>query len=153
MPVSVHIEFSTNPRYGLEGVQEEDRKRTYYPPTRGRDKRLWIPQKLSSQFSKEKPTNSICLGVAMVNILNALSVILGEGVGTIIFSGISILLVAARDTAASRDALIELFDKIKDFFVRLKTYSELPQTVEMTNAMGKIMAEVKGDRGCSAQVS
>ncbi|KAF8267029.1 hypothetical protein EI94DRAFT_87042 [Lactarius quietus] len=82
-----------------------------------------------------------------VNVLSALSATLGEGVGTvfpptqIIFSGISILLVAARDTAASRDALIELFDKIKDFFVRLKTYTEVPSTPEMTNVMGKIMAE------------
>ena len=49
---------------------------------------------------------------------------------------------AARDTAASRDALIELFDKIADFFVRLKTYIEVPPTPAMTNVMGKIMAEV-----------
>ena len=49
---------------------------------------------------------------------------------------------AARDTAASRDALIELFDKMENFFVRLKTYIEVPPTAEMTNVMGKIMAEV-----------
>ncbi|KAH9169161.1 ankyrin repeat-containing domain protein [Lactarius sanguifluus] len=48
---------------------------------------------------------------------------------------------AARDTAASRDALIELFDRIEDFFVRLRTYTEVPPTTEMTNAMGKILAE------------
>ncbi|KAH9008008.1 hypothetical protein EDB84DRAFT_1447205 [Lactarius hengduanensis] len=83
-----------------------------------------------------------------VNVLNALSVTLGEGVGTvfpptkIIFSGISILLVAARDTAASRDALIELFDRIEDFVVRLQTYTEVPPTTEMTNVMGKILAEM-----------
>ncbi|KAI9434598.1 hypothetical protein H4582DRAFT_759734 [Lactarius indigo] len=61
-----------------------------------------------------------------VSVLNALSTTLGEGVGTvfppskIIFSGISIFLVAAKDTAASRDALIELFDRIEDFFVPSK---------------------------------
>ncbi|KAI9434602.1 hypothetical protein H4582DRAFT_2130964, partial [Lactarius indigo] len=83
-----------------------------------------------------------------VNVLNALSATLGEGVGTvfpptkIIFSGIGILLVAAKDTATSRDTLIELFDQIKNFFVRLKTYTEVPPTAEMTNVMGKIMAEV-----------
>ncbi|KAH9012600.1 hypothetical protein EDB83DRAFT_2321912 [Lactarius deliciosus] len=82
-----------------------------------------------------------------VNVLNALSATLGEGVGTVfpptkmIFSGISIFLVAARDTAASRDALIELFDRIEDFFVRLQTYTEVPPTTEMTNVMGKILAE------------
>ncbi|KAI9439765.1 hypothetical protein H4582DRAFT_2128228 [Lactarius indigo] len=83
-----------------------------------------------------------------VNVLNALSTTLGEGVGTvfpptkIIFSGISILLVAARDTAASRNALIELFDRIEDFFVRLQTYTEAAPTTEMTNVMGKILAEM-----------
>jgi len=83
-----------------------------------------------------------------VNVLNALSSTLGQGVGTIfpptqiIFSGINILLVAARDTAASREALIELFDKIENFFVRLQTYTELPPSEAMTNVMGKIMAEV-----------
>ena len=124
-----------------------------------------------------------------VNVLNALSATLGQGVGTvspsmlphqnstysyddfqvfpptkIIFSGIGILLVvsfllrptalavitdntasrrqAARDTAATRDTLIELFEKMKDFFVRLKTYTEVPSTPEMTNVMGKVMAEV-----------
>ncbi|KAH9169159.1 hypothetical protein EDB89DRAFT_1908813 [Lactarius sanguifluus] len=66
-----------------------------------------------------------------VNVLNALSVALGEGVGT-----------AARDTATSRDALIELFDRIEDFVVRLKTYTEVPPTIEMTNVMGKILAEM-----------
>jgi predicted alpha/beta hydrolase len=49
---------------------------------------------------------------------------------------------AARDTAASRDALIELFDKIESFFIRLQTYTEVPPTLAMTNVMGKIMAEV-----------
>jgi hypothetical protein len=31
---------------------------------------------------------------------------------------------------------------MNDFFVRLKTYTDIPSTPEMTNAMGKIMAEV-----------
>ncbi|KAF8261185.1 hypothetical protein EI94DRAFT_1810667 [Lactarius quietus] len=54
-----------------------------------------------------------------VNVLNALSATLGQGVGIvfpptqIIFSGINILLVAARDKAASRDSLVELFEKSK----------------------------------------
>ncbi|KAF8264693.1 hypothetical protein EI94DRAFT_1703027 [Lactarius quietus] len=83
-----------------------------------------------------------------VNVLNALSATVGQGVGIvfpptqIIFSGINILLVAARDAAASRDALIELFDKIENFFIRLQTYTEVPPTPAMTNVMGKIMAEV-----------
>ncbi|KAN0141638.1 hypothetical protein V8E53_000100, partial [Lactarius tabidus] len=83
-----------------------------------------------------------------VNVLNALSATLGQGVGTIlpptqiIFAGLNILLVAARDTAASRDALIKLFDKIENFFIRLQTYTEVAPTAAITNVMGKIMAEV-----------
>ncbi|KAH8999661.1 hypothetical protein EDB86DRAFT_3101604 [Lactarius hatsudake] len=102
-----------------------------------------------------------------VNVLNALSATLGEGVGTvfpptkIIFSAMSILLVvslpsawaviprdnaispqAARSTAASREVLIELFDRIENFFVRLQTHTKVPQTPQMTNLMGKVMAEV-----------
>ena len=38
--------------------------------------------------------------------------------------------------------LIELFDKIKDFFSRLNIYTEVPTTAELTTVMGKIMAEV-----------
>ncbi|KAF8264702.1 hypothetical protein EI94DRAFT_437262 [Lactarius quietus] len=83
-----------------------------------------------------------------VNVLNSLSATVGQGVGMvfpptkIICSGISILLVAARDTAASREALIELFGRIENFFVRLQTYTEVSLTAAMTNVMGKIMAEV-----------
>ena len=47
-----------------------------------------------------------------------------------------------RDTAASQDALIELFDKIENFFVCLQTYTEVPPTPAITNVMGKIIAEV-----------
>ena len=49
---------------------------------------------------------------------------------------------AARDTAASRDEIIELFDRMESFFVRLKTYTEVTPTAEITNVMGKVMAEV-----------
>ncbi|KAF8264699.1 hypothetical protein EI94DRAFT_1703032 [Lactarius quietus] len=83
-----------------------------------------------------------------VNVLNVLSATVGQGLGTvfppiqIICSGISILLVAARDAAASHAALIELFERIENFFLRLQTYTEVPLTVAMTNVMGKIMAEV-----------
>ncbi|KAH8999679.1 hypothetical protein EDB86DRAFT_3042611, partial [Lactarius hatsudake] len=53
-----------------------------------------------------------------------------------------ILLVAAKGTAASHDELIELFDRIENFFVRLQTHIEVPPTPQMTNVMGKVMAEV-----------
>ena len=49
---------------------------------------------------------------------------------------------AARDTAASRNVLIELFDKIENFFICLQTYTEVPSSTAIMNVMGKIMAEV-----------
>ncbi|KAH9169142.1 hypothetical protein EDB89DRAFT_1816720, partial [Lactarius sanguifluus] len=49
---------------------------------------------------------------------------------------------AAKGTAASRDVLIELFERIENFFVRLQTHTEVPPTAQMTNVMGKVMAEV-----------
>ncbi|KAH9052826.1 hypothetical protein EDB87DRAFT_339514 [Lactarius vividus] len=98
-----------------------------------------------SQSSDERLTKWL---TPTVNVLNALSATLGEGVGTvfpptkIIFSAMSILLVAARGTAASRDVLIELFDRIENFFIRLQTHTKVPPTAQMTNVMGKVMAEV-----------
>ncbi|KAI9434629.1 hypothetical protein H4582DRAFT_759959 [Lactarius indigo] len=98
-----------------------------------------------SQSSDERLTKWL---TPTVNVLNALSSTLGEGVGTvfpptkIIFSAMSILLVAAKGTAANRDVLIELFERIENFFVRLQTHIEVPPTAQMANVMGKVMAEV-----------
>ncbi|KAF8267206.1 hypothetical protein EI94DRAFT_67756 [Lactarius quietus] len=103
-------------------------------------------QELSqSQGSDERLTK--WLGPT-VNILNALSATLGQGVGlvfpptTIIFSGLGILLVAAKSTVESRDMLVELFDRIESFFKRIKTYTEVPSTPDLIDALAKIMAEV-----------
>ena len=49
---------------------------------------------------------------------------------------------AAKDTVASREVLIELFDRIEGFFSRLKIHTEVPPTAAITNVMAKIMAEV-----------
>jgi len=38
--------------------------------------------------------------------------------------------------------LVELFDRIEGFFKRIKTYTEVPPTPELTDALAKIMAEV-----------
>ncbi|KAH9172792.1 ankyrin repeat-containing domain protein [Lactarius sanguifluus] len=83
-----------------------------------------------------------------VNILNALSGTLGEGVGSvfpptkIIFSGIGILLVAAKDTVANRDVLVELFGGIESFFERLRIYTEVPPPLAVTNLLVKNMVDI-----------
>ncbi|KAI9432837.1 hypothetical protein H4582DRAFT_2131960 [Lactarius indigo] len=83
-----------------------------------------------------------------VNILDGLSTTLGEGAGSvfpptkIIFSGIGILLIAAKSTMASRDVLVELFSRIESFFRHLETYTEAPPTQVVTDVLVKVMAEV-----------
>jgi hypothetical protein len=51
---------------------------------------------------------------------------------------------AARDVSASRDALIDLFERIENVFRRLETYAEVPPTHAMMDLIVKIMVEVLG---------
>ena len=76
-----------------------------------------------------------------------------------IFSGISVLLhvsvfldhsscilvttyQAAKDAAASHDVLSEIFERIQVFLTRVKIYSGIELAAEITEMLGKIMAEV-----------
>ncbi|KAI9438776.1 hypothetical protein H4582DRAFT_2128991, partial [Lactarius indigo] len=83
-----------------------------------------------------------------VNILNVLSATLGEGAGSvfpptkIIFSGIGVLLVAAKSTVANHDLLVKLFSRIESFFQRLKIYTNIPSSPAVMDELSKIMAEV-----------
>ncbi|KAH9053583.1 hypothetical protein EDB87DRAFT_1690207 [Lactarius vividus] len=83
-----------------------------------------------------------------VNVLYAFSAALGEGVGLVfspakvIFAGIGVFLLAAKDVAASKHALAELFERMGFFFTRLETYTEVTPTVVMTEIITKIMVEV-----------
>ncbi|KAI0301708.1 hypothetical protein B0F90DRAFT_1917286, partial [Multifurca ochricompacta] len=85
-----------------------------------------------------------------VNVLYAFSATLGEGVGLVfspakvVFAGIGVLLIAAKDVGASQDALLNLFERIENFFKRLETYTEVPPTTAMTDIIVKIMVEVLG---------
>ncbi|KAH9055822.1 hypothetical protein EDB83DRAFT_2675923 [Lactarius deliciosus] len=83
-----------------------------------------------------------------VNVLYAFSATLGEGVGLVfspakvIFAGFGILLLASKDVAASHEVLIDIFERIENFFKRLEAYTEVPQTAAMTDVIVKIMVEV-----------
>jgi len=48
----------------------------------------------------------------------------------------------AKYVAGSYDALINIFGRIEAFLTRLKIYSEIPLTTEMTTRLGKVLAEV-----------
>ena len=51
-------------------------------------------------------------------------------------------LQVAKDVAASKDILAELFERIGFFFKRLETYTEVTPTVAMTDIITEIMVEV-----------
>jgi hypothetical protein len=49
---------------------------------------------------------------------------------------------AAKDVSASRDKLIELFNRIEHFFRRLEIYTGITPTTAMMDIIIKIMVEV-----------
>jgi hypothetical protein len=51
---------------------------------------------------------------------------------------------AAKDVSASQDALIDIFERIENFFRRLEEYAEVPTTEAMKDIIVKIMVEVLG---------
>jgi hypothetical protein len=49
---------------------------------------------------------------------------------------------AAKDVSAAQEALIDIFERVENFFKRLETYTEVPPTEAMTDINVKIMVEV-----------
>ena len=49
---------------------------------------------------------------------------------------------AAKDVRASRDTLVDIFERIEMFFRRVEVYTELQPTAEMMNMIIEIMVEV-----------
>ncbi|KAH9008103.1 hypothetical protein EDB83DRAFT_2323416 [Lactarius deliciosus] len=86
--------------------------------------------------------------VPTVNVLYALSATLGEGVGLafppakVVFAGVGVLLLAAKDVAGSQDILIDILGRIGGFFSRLKIYTRIPLSPAMKNKMVEITVEV-----------
>ncbi|KAH9036079.1 hypothetical protein EDB84DRAFT_1437750 [Lactarius hengduanensis] len=78
--------------------------------------------------------------VPTINVLNAFSGALGEGVAlgiptcqaSICWRWCSPL---AKDVTASQDILVDIFGRIESFFVRLENYTEVPLTPAMTDKM------------------
>ena len=51
---------------------------------------------------------------------------------------------AAKNVRESQDALVDVFERVENFFKRLETYTEVPPTAAMTDIIVKIMVEVLG---------
>jgi hypothetical protein len=49
---------------------------------------------------------------------------------------------AAAGVAASYEVLVNLFESVRYFLLRLKIYTGIPLTTELTEILGKIMAEI-----------
>ena len=49
---------------------------------------------------------------------------------------------AAKDVDASQEALVDLFERIENFFKRLESYTEVPPTHTMTDIIVKTTVEV-----------
>jgi len=60
----------------------------------------------------------------------------------VIFAGIGVLLLTAKDVEASQDVLVDLFERIENFFRRLESYTAVAPTAAMTDIIVKIMVEV-----------
>ncbi|KAF8270380.1 hypothetical protein EI94DRAFT_1698880 [Lactarius quietus] len=103
-----------------------------------------------NEFDKSRSHNARLLSWLnpTINVLYAFSATLGQGVGLIfspanVFSaGIGVLFLAAKDVGASEEALVDLFERIENFFRRLEPYTEVPPTDAMTDIIVKIMVEV-----------
>ena len=49
---------------------------------------------------------------------------------------------AAKDVQASQDALVDLFERMENFFKRLESHTAVPPTDAMTDIIMKILIEV-----------
>ncbi|KAH9014037.1 hypothetical protein EDB84DRAFT_859861 [Lactarius hengduanensis] len=58
------------------------------------------------------------------------------------FAGVGVLLLAAKDVAASQDILVDISGRIESFFVRLEIYTGVPLTPAMTEIMVQISIEI-----------
>ncbi|KAI9435438.1 hypothetical protein H4582DRAFT_2059367 [Lactarius indigo] len=83
-----------------------------------------------------------------VQILYVISATLGEGVGVslspakAVFAGIAVLLAATKDSRASHDVLVHLFQHIEFFLKRLGVETLISPTKDMIEIYMKIVAEV-----------
>jgi len=83
-----------------------------------------------------------------VNVLFAFSSTIGAGVSLayppagVIFSGIGVLVSAAKGVSDSEGKLVDLFERIEGFFRRLEAYIDVPSNAGMTDTIVKIMVEV-----------
>ncbi|KAH8989780.1 hypothetical protein EDB86DRAFT_3245115, partial [Lactarius hatsudake] len=85
----------------------------------------------------------------VVQVVHTLSAVLGASIALVpfepakaVFAGVDILIAAASGVSSSYDALVDLFECLANFLKRLRIYTDLPLTPEMTEISVKIMGEL-----------
>ncbi|KAH8980477.1 hypothetical protein EDB92DRAFT_2107208 [Lactarius akahatsu] len=85
----------------------------------------------------------------VVHVVHTLSAVLGASIALVpfepakaVFAGVDVLIAAASGVSSSYDALVDLFESLANFLKRLRIYTNLPLTPEMTETTVKIMVEL-----------
>ncbi|KAH8980480.1 hypothetical protein EDB92DRAFT_271355 [Lactarius akahatsu] len=154
----VEIDIATHPI--------ADRLRTYSSP----DDILKVLEDKAGQFKDFRDGNRKLLNwlSPVVHVVHTLSAVLGASVTLVpfdpakaVFAGVDVLIAvriplhslipsprhiwvlqAATGVSSSYDALVELFECLANFLKRLRIYTDLPLTPEMTEISVKIMVEL-----------
>ncbi|KAN0130591.1 hypothetical protein V8E53_011677 [Lactarius tabidus] len=111
---------------------------------------LAILQRQANTFEQSRDSNRGLMKWInpSVHILYSFSAALGDGVSLTfppakpIFTGIGILLAAAKDVSASNDVLSDIFVRIEDFFKRFKIYSRSFVNAELADVLVKVVVKV-----------
>ncbi|KAH9177976.1 hypothetical protein EDB89DRAFT_2225892 [Lactarius sanguifluus] len=87
----------------------------------------------------------------IVQVVRTLSAVLGASIALVpfepakaVFAGVDVLIAAASGVSSSYDALVDLFECLANFLKRLRIYTNLPLTPEMT--------EISGNSGLRARL-
>ncbi|KAF8266816.1 hypothetical protein EI94DRAFT_1701459 [Lactarius quietus] len=84
----------------------------------------------------------------IVNVLSVSSSVIGAGVAlvfspaSVIFAGVDVLLSAAKGVIESHDALLEIFERIGNFFNRLEKHTEKATMEAIKDIIVETMVEV-----------
>jgi len=108
------------------------------------DAQYHVQQFIQSHNDNERP--KLWLN-ATANVICAFSATISGMMfspANVIFTGVGVLVAAAKDVGASQDRLTDLFEHIENLFKRLETYTEVPLTHAMKDTIVKIMVEVLG---------
>jgi hypothetical protein len=77
-------------------------------------------------------------------VFTGISILLGVSLflNSLLLGHVTPISQAAVGVATSYEVLVSLFERVRYFLLRLKIYTDIPPTTELTEILGKIMAEI-----------